>query len=127
MIAPVRMRLSRAKGFNLQAASLALNGLPAVNVARPGPLGNPFIVGEDGDRPECVRLFRKLSEGRLTISSAKASVESQRLVVNYLAEHFKALRNRNVACWCGLDAQCHGDVVLALVNRPACTPVLEPA
>lgn len=41
-IAPVRIRLSRAKGFNLQAASLAINGLPAVNCARPGRWGNPF-------------------------------------------------------------------------------------
>ena len=40
MIAPVRMRLSRAKGFNLQAASRAINGLPAVNCARPGKWGN---------------------------------------------------------------------------------------
>lgn len=35
MTAPVRMRLSRAKGFDLQKASLTLNGLPAVNTARP--------------------------------------------------------------------------------------------
>lgn len=42
MTAPVRMRLSRKRGFNLQAESLALNGLPAVNVARPSKWGNPF-------------------------------------------------------------------------------------
>jgi hypothetical protein len=39
MIKPVRMQLSRAKGFNLQAASMATNGLPAINIARPGHLG----------------------------------------------------------------------------------------
>ncbi len=42
MIRPVRLRLSRAKGFNLQAHSLATNGLEAVNVAR-GPAGNGAI------------------------------------------------------------------------------------
>ncbi|HUY27269.1 MAG TPA: hypothetical protein VMV27_07585 [Candidatus Binataceae bacterium] len=41
---PVRMRLSRRKGFNLQGESRAINGLPALNVARPGPWGNCFIV-----------------------------------------------------------------------------------
>ncbi|WP_375453762.1 hypothetical protein [uncultured Methylobacterium sp.] len=37
----VRLRLSRAKGFDLQAHSLAVNGLPAVVVARPTKWGNP--------------------------------------------------------------------------------------
>ena len=123
MIAPVRLRLSRAKGFNLQEASLKLNGLPAVNVSRPGPLGNPFVVGEDGDRKECVHLFRMMLGGRLAVSR-KASVESQRLVINYIAENLKSLRNRNVACWCPLDGtECHGDVLLELFNRVQCMEV----
>lgn len=119
---PVRMQLSRAKGFNLQASSQALNGLPAINIARPGPLGNPFIVGEDGTRAECVHLFRMMLGGNLAIST-KASVESQRLVISYIAEHLKALRNRNLACWCPPGAPCHGDPLLELLNRPACREV----
>lgn len=42
MTTPVRLQLSRRKGFDLQAASRAVNGLDAVNVARPGRWGNPF-------------------------------------------------------------------------------------
>lgn len=41
-LTPVRLQLSRKKGFDLQALSRATNGLPAVNVARPGKWGNPF-------------------------------------------------------------------------------------
>lgn len=119
---PVRMQLSRAKGFNLQAASIALNGLPAINIARPGPLGNPFVVGEDGTRAECVHLFRMMLGGSLAIST-KASVESQRLVIGYIAENLKSLRNRNLACWCPAGAACHGDALLELLNRPACREV----
>jgi hypothetical protein len=122
MTTPVRMRLSRAKGFNLQQASLALNGLPAINVARPGPLGNPFVVGEDGDREQCVRLFRILLRGDVAIST-KATPESQRHVITYIAENLKSLRNRNVACWCSLSAKCHGDPLLELFNRPQCREV----
>ena len=44
MTKPVRLQLSRAAGFNLQAFSHETNGLPAVNVARPGFWGNPFVV-----------------------------------------------------------------------------------
>ena len=45
MTAPVRLRLSRASGFDLQAASHAVNRLPAVNVARPTKWGNIYRVG----------------------------------------------------------------------------------
>ena len=40
---PVRIQLSRRKGFNLQEVSKALNGLEAVNVCRPTIYGNPFV------------------------------------------------------------------------------------
>jgi hypothetical protein len=122
MTSPVRMRLSRAKGFNLQQASLALNGLPAINIARPGPLGNPFVVGEDGSREECVHLFRMLLSGYVAITT-KASVESQRLVQTHIAENLKSLRNRNLACWCSDGSICHGDPLLELFNRPQCREV----
>src|SRR4051812_11243137 len=42
MTKPVRLQLSRRKGFDLKALSLETNGLPGVNVARPGKWGNPF-------------------------------------------------------------------------------------
>jgi hypothetical protein len=121
-VAPVRMQLSRAKGFNLQARSMALNGLPALNIARPGPLGNPFVVGEDGTRAECVHQHRMMLAGYLA-TSGKATIESQRLVIGYIAENLKVLRNRNVACWCPANAACHGDTYLELFNRPQCRAV----
>jgi hypothetical protein len=48
MISPTRIRLSRAKGFNLQTHSRCVNGLDAVNVAKPSIFGNPFVVGKTG-------------------------------------------------------------------------------
>lgn len=43
MTKPVRLQLSRRKGFDLQALSIATNGLPAVSVARPGKRGTELI------------------------------------------------------------------------------------
>ena len=40
MIRPVRLQLSRRKGFNLQTLSRKFNGLDAVKVSRPGRWGN---------------------------------------------------------------------------------------
>lgn len=49
MTKPVRLQLSRKKGFNLQRHSLAANGLPAINVARPNRWGNHWKIGSKGN------------------------------------------------------------------------------
>lgn len=118
MITPLRMQLSRAKGFNLQAASIALNGLPAVNCSRPGPWGNPFIVGQAGTRAHCIYLFELLLDGFYAISPERAPLAAQRALVVHAADHWKTLKHRNLACWCPVSAACHCDVLLARFNRP---------
>jgi hypothetical protein len=115
MSAPARMTLSRAKGFQLQTASIALNGLAAVNVARPGAWGNPFIVGEIG-REECLHRFGRLLDG-LYSPPAYAPFEAQRAFVVHAADHWKSIKGKNLACWCPQGAGCHGDILLARANR----------
>lgn len=113
---PVRIRLSRATGFDLQAHSLATNGLPAINVARPGPWGNPFVVGRDGTRADCVDLHRKLLGGMICLSCA-ATVDAQHKARDHAAANLHLLRGKNLACWCALDGgPCHGDTLLVLAN-----------
>lgn len=119
---PQRLQLSRAKGFNLQQASKMRNGLPAVNVARPSPLGNPFIVGRDGTRAQCVRLFKILLGGNIALTT-EATVDTQREFLSNAVVSWKSLRGKNLACWCPAHAECHADVLLELANRPVCVPV----
>ena len=88
---PIRLRLSRARDFDLQAHSLAVNGLAAVNVARPTPLGNPFVGG-------------------------RASVDEQRQHFAAVQARMADLHGRNLACWCSLDGTCHADALLELAN-----------
>lgn len=112
---PVRLRLSRKAGFNLQAHSHATNGLPAINVARPGRWGNPFIIGKEyaritpggrqwsgitGDAEQAVRLYR-----HYTAREVQTQIEAHR-----------QLHGRNLACWCAPDAPCHADVLLKIAN-----------
>lgn len=122
MIAPQRIQLSRAKGFNLQAASIALNGLAAVNIARPGPWGNPFIVGQDGSRAQCLYLFEMLLGGLYAIS-ARAPLAAQREFVAHAGAHWKSIKGKNLACWCGPKHACHGDILLRVAN-PAPAPIV---
>ena len=97
---PQRITLSRKKGFNLQAVSLALNELPAVNCARPSKWGNPFKVGADA-------------------FDAVDKFENWLLTTNQGLEIFSRcktdLRGKNLACWCAASP-CHCDVLLKIAN-----------
>lgn len=112
MTAPVRLQLSRQKGFDLQALSQAANDLPAVNVARPSRWGNPFVIGKDvGSASEAVMAFRSLTASH-----------PPHVVPLYMGRDdiVRDLRGKNLACWCKLGAPCHADVLLELANRPVC-------
>lgn len=111
-IRPVRLRLSRAKGFDLQRLSRETNGLPAVVVARPTRWGNPWRVGD-------YVPHRRKSAGGMTQTEAvdRFRRTAGALDSGLIARH---LRGRNLACWCALDAPCHADVLLEMANRPAC-------
>ena len=112
MIAPVRLQLSRRKGFNLQAVSHAVNGLSAVNCARPGKWGNPFIVGK---RNPCGTITQDQRHAfMLYVGFAPIN---EPLVAAAQAE----LRGKNLACWCEIipyEKTCHCDVLLELANAP---------
>ena len=113
MTTPVRLRLSRAKGFSLQALSLATNGLPAVNVARPSKWGNPFNWK---DCPASIGQAR-WAKGVVVDLFRRRIAEMQANGDDCGAAE---LRGKNLGCWCGLDDPCHADVLLELANRPIC-------
>ena len=105
---PRRIRLSRAKDWRLPEG--------AVNCARPGPLGNPFKVGRDGTRAQCVGLYRLLIGGEAVFGRG-ATVAAQVAARDYLLAHVEELRGRDLACWCPLDGTpCHVDVILEVVD-----------
>jgi hypothetical protein len=125
-VRPVRLRLSRRKGFNLQEHSRAVHGLEGVAVTR-GPgrkWGNPFVTGRDGDAAYCVSLYRALASGFIAIS-AKAGIEEQKEAMDAIRAPSmrEALRGRNLACACAIGAPCHADVLLELANKPTCERV----
>ncbi|MCW4114782.1 DUF4326 domain-containing protein [Aurantimonas sp. MSK8Z-1] len=117
MPSPVRLRLSRARGFDLQAASRAVNGLPAIAVTRPGPWGNPFVAGVSGvtDRAHAVDLYRAMLAGSLALERGPA-LARQRDYRDRLKRDWPGLAGHNLACWCRLDGgPCHADVLLEAV------------
>ena len=65
----------------------------AVYVGRPTKWGNPFVVGRDGARGECVTLY----EAWLPTSGLLADIDE--------------LVGKDLVCWCAPD-RCHADVLL---------------
>lgn len=113
---PVRLQLSRRKGFDLQALSRATNGLPALRVTRPGPWGNPFVIAEvaaelgvaaQAAHDEAIVRCRRWLAGTLTLPGVEPPDP---------AELRAALGGKNLACWCRLEDRCHADLLLTLAN-----------
>jgi len=98
---PRRYQLSRKKGWKMPVNT--------VRVVRPGRWGNPWKVGKDGTREQCVEEHRKWIEGNIWSWPTKKDIQRE-------------LCGKNVACWCPLDDPCHGDTLLRLANAPADPP-----
>jgi hypothetical protein len=119
MTAPTRLQLSRAKGFNLQAHSRAINGLDAVNVARPTQWGNPFTVADMGTAEKAVRRFCAAVIGPiLDGKQCTPNAHPDSYIGQIIQRAPIMLRGKNLACWCALGEPCHADVLLELANRP---------
>ena len=106
---PVRLQLRRTKGFNLQEVSRATNGLAAVNCARPGRYGNPWVVNENTSALEATAMHMVALKdlGGLHRKGAWLSV----------AEIRTKLAGKNLACFCPLDSEwCHVDTLLEVAN-----------
>ncbi|HEX4481008.1 MAG TPA: DUF4326 domain-containing protein [Rudaea sp.] len=101
---PKRVQLSRAKGWRMPPNT--------VKVDRATRWGNPFVIGKDGTREECIALYRRHVAGKAA-TTRKDVLASRRLVAEQIGE----LKGKNLACWCPLDGPCHADVLLELANR----------
>ena len=83
---PKRIQRKRTKGWRMPPNT--------VYVGRPSKWGNRFTVEVQG-RELAVELYERLVLPDLPVEE---------------------LRGKNVACWCSLDALCHGDPLLRAAN-----------
>ena len=112
---PVRIQLSRAKGWRMPKNT--------ISVARgPGRVfGNPFTVADAVDvarvRPEraqafVVACFAAWLRGDRSNWMGPESDAAAELILARLPE----LRGKNLACWCRPGTSCHADVLLEIAN-----------
>jgi hypothetical protein len=112
------MQLSRRRGFDLQAASRALNGLPARRITRPGPWGNPFTIADTAAKyglddaaaqAKAVELCGQWLRGELDPALSPGPPPSREVIRAELGQ-------RNLACWCRPGTPCHADVLIEMAN-----------
>ena len=117
-VRPQRLQLSRRAGFDLQAVSQRLNGLPARRVSRPGSWGNPFTIEDmmrrygldrDAAQAKAVELCGQWLRGTLDPSLSPGEPPSRDSIR-------RELRGQNLACWCRPGTPCHADVLIELAN-----------
>ena len=72
----------------------------AVYVGRPSKFGNPFVIGRDGTRNECIEKFVEYIKSNPCLKE----------------EIIRELKGKNLICWCS-PAPCHADFLLEIANE----------
>jgi hypothetical protein len=93
--APARHRRSRTGGATLPAGTRV--------VTRGTRFGNRNRIGDDG-----------IIDAAAAVDAFRADVAADPALITAI----RALRGRCIACWCGPDGPCHGDVILQIANAP---------
>jgi hypothetical protein len=70
-----------------------------IYIGRPSDWGNPFVIGNDGDRATVIEKYR---QWLLTQPELYARIHE--------------LRGKTLGCWCK-PAACHGDILVELLER----------
>lgn len=80
---------------------LSRNARGCVVIMRPSPWGNPFVIGEDGNREEVIAKFRDY------LTRKPKLVERAR----------QELKGKVLGCFCSVSEPCHGDVWIEFIDR----------
>lgn len=102
---PIRIQRKRTKGWRMPENT--------IYVGRGSRWGNPFVVGIDGDRQECIDKYEKMlfpythRDGDLH-DFFLSNVNYEDIIDN--------LKGKNLACWCKISESCHADVLLEIAN-----------
>lgn len=81
-----------------------------VYIGRPSPLGNPFVLGRDGDRAMVIAKYRSWLNKQIAEGVGNLAYdELRRLLV-------LARRPIRLMCYCAPLA-CHGDVVAEVLRK----------
>lgn len=115
MAGPVRIQLSRRKGWRMPENT--------AKVDRSTKWGNPYKAGVHCDHQHAVDCHYMLVKTGTEARSAPTAESSPIAYYAVVSHEISELRGKNLACWCAVNAPCHADVLLEIANRPICEEV----
>ncbi len=68
---------------------------------------NPYKITKDRTREECVALYK-------TYIIEKLNDKNE---TEYTIEKLLEMENKVLGCWCNDNEQCHGDILIELINK----------
>lgn len=115
LILPLRIQLKRTRGWRMPENT--------IRCCRPGPLGNPFVVGPTMTADQAYAMhYAWLDEPRAELlgyeGSRAAALNKARAIVLAM---LPSLRGKNLGCWChepepGQPDRCHAYTLLVRAN-----------
>lgn len=89
-----------------------------IYIGRPGPYGNPYRIGKDGDRGACIELFKRylkiISNSSIRHPNSnlllRLETEMREMIEDEKIHHFK------LGCWCAPEP-CHGDILKQILEE----------
>jgi len=117
-IHPVRLQHSRRKGAHL----VSPNGLPIKRIYRGTRYGNRFKIGMPSIELPFIVASRFKHELGATLTREDCLEAFEIFLTLEIGRELKErikrdLRGCNVACCCGLNQACHGDIELRVANE----------
>ena len=79
-----------------------------IYIGRPSPLGNPFVIGRDGDKEKVIRKYRDFLKTAIQ-NGAGIKAELDRL------EELNKKGDVVLICWCA-PSKCHGDIIKEIIE-----------
>lgn len=73
-----------------------------VYIGRPGPYGNPFQIGRDGDRKQVLQKYKEWFYKKLNDKK--------------FYDKILLLKGKTLGCWCK-PLECHGDIIAEYLNN----------
>ena len=111
-----RIQRKRTKGWRMPPNT--------VYVGRGSKWGNPYFVyaqkyhdHKHDLNPYCVCTREEAVEGFNRQLKLLRDNNTRCVLWFEYADIKHELKNKNLACWCGLNEPCHGDVLLELANK----------
>jgi Domain of unknown function (DUF4326) len=90
----------------------------SIYIGRPSVLGNPFVIGRDGDRATAISKYRRWLWNEIQRGSGPVFEEIQRLA------ELGRTSDLVLGCWCRPQS-CHGEILASAIvwlNRSAGSP-----